>query len=233
MKKQSILLLSLVMIFTISLSACYSNDNSSFDSAENQEKNSENTEFEEPSALPPMVMLDGIIYKDTGYVNSMLKCGTYDDTIKSSVNAYEKPTKDNQSNFGQGFGYQKWHDYIIVQMLDKKWYIFKNIEDDSTEIPEGVCNFTALIKEVLEDDFVIKVNVLEFPEEFGYIPFPNDDKNALIRVRADNLVYPENQKDNLDTKNLIDKKVRVWFDGDEETFQSGYLLNTYRIEFVE
>ena len=40
-----------------------------------------------PVANPPCVMVDGVVYKDTGFVSSMAGCGTMDGEITSSVEA--------------------------------------------------------------------------------------------------------------------------------------------------
>ncbi len=237
MKSKLYIILSVALIVTLSLTACNSNDNSNSESTENQnqvsEENNQNIEAEEPCAYPPMVMIDGTMYKSTGYVHSMLKCGTYDGITESSVEIDEKPSENNQSNFGVNYGYQKWDDYLIVEMQDRKWYIFEDIEKEATDIPNGVCNFTAIIKEVSEDEPLIKVEVLEFAEEFDYFILANEDKNPLIVVYTNNLVYPEDQKADTKPSDFLNKKVRVWFDGDHKAFESSYLLNTYRIEFVK
>ncbi len=64
-------------------------------------------EEEERWDLVPMVMVDGVIYLDTGHNNNVeLRCGNYDGEITSTVEGWETPTVDDQSNFGVGYGYQ-------------------------------------------------------------------------------------------------------------------------------
>lgn len=47
-----------------------------------------------------------VIY-DTGHESTVeARCGVMDGEITSEVDGSEKPTKDNQSNFGTGYGYQ-------------------------------------------------------------------------------------------------------------------------------
>ena len=38
---------------------------------------------------PPCVMVDGILYQDTGFVDSMVRCGNMDGEIDSAVDATE------------------------------------------------------------------------------------------------------------------------------------------------
>ena len=62
---------------------------------------------QEPYALIPMVMVNGELYLDTGIESTAeARCGMMDGEITSDVDGSKKPTKDNQSNFGTGFGYQ-------------------------------------------------------------------------------------------------------------------------------
>ena len=68
---------------------------------------SEQEEENEEIALIPMVMVDGVLYIDTGYNNSEIrKCGTPDGEITSQVKSSKKPYQNNQSNFGTGYEYQ-------------------------------------------------------------------------------------------------------------------------------
>ena len=60
-----------------------------------------------PIANPPCVMVDGILYQDTGFVDSMVRCGNMDGEIDSAVDATELPSENNQSNFGTGMSYQR------------------------------------------------------------------------------------------------------------------------------
>ena len=54
--------------------------------------------------LIPMVMVDGVIYADTGYTGTYKSNDdTYDREITSTVAGYEAPTENDQSNFGTGF----------------------------------------------------------------------------------------------------------------------------------
>ena len=71
-----------------------------------------------PIANPPCVMVDGILYQDTGFVDSMVGCGNMDGVIDSAVDATELPSENNQSNFGTGMSYQRSSEgQLIVYVL--------------------------------------------------------------------------------------------------------------------
>lgn len=81
---------------------------------------------EEKWDLIPMVMVDGVLYLDTGHSNTAIrKCGTPDGEISSSVDGSEKPAENDQSNFGTGYGYQYGATEGTVEIyLNDKWRIF-------------------------------------------------------------------------------------------------------------
>ena len=81
------------------------------------------------SELPRMVMVDGVLYKDTGMLSHVLRCGMMDGEITSTVNEGEEPVKNNQSNFGKDYGYQVIEGRIEVSMEDG-WHIFSKEEVD-------------------------------------------------------------------------------------------------------
>lgn len=85
---------------------------------------------EEKWAMIPMVMVDGTLYLDTGFPSSMEgRCGVMDGEITSSVDGSEKPTADNQSNFGTGYGYQySMEEGTIEVYMNENWRIFATEE---------------------------------------------------------------------------------------------------------
>lgn len=85
---------------------------------------------EEKWDLIPMVMVDGILYLDTGHTNTeQRKCGTPDGEIASQVDGSEKPAADGQSNFGTGYGYQYGaREGTIEIYMNEKWRIFATEE---------------------------------------------------------------------------------------------------------
>ena len=81
--------------------------------------------------IPRMVMVDGVLYKDTGMLSHVLRCGVMDGEITSSVNEGEQPVKDNQSNFGKGYGYQRgFVEGRIEVSIEGKWCVFSKEEVD-------------------------------------------------------------------------------------------------------
>ena len=105
--------------------------------------------------LIPMVMVDGVLYLDTGHTNTDIrKCGTLDGEITSEVDGSEKPTVDNQSNFGTGYGYQYGATEGTIEIyMNDKWCIFATEEvrqqiqfpeKSDTEVIETFPNDTVL-----------------------------------------------------------------------------------------
>ena len=90
--------------------------------------------------LIPMVMVDGVLYLDTGHVSTVqARCGMMDGNITSTVGGSEKPTVDGQSNFGTGYGYQYGASEDTIEInIDGKWYIFATEEARETiQFSEG------------------------------------------------------------------------------------------------
>lgn len=74
----------------------------------------------------PMVMVDGELYYDTGRESDITgRCGVMDGEIDSEVDGTEVPVKDNQSNFGTGFGYQRVDENSIDVYMNEKWIRFE------------------------------------------------------------------------------------------------------------
>ena len=95
---------------------------------------------EEKWDLIPMVMVDGVLYLDTGYINADIReCGIPDGKIISEVDGSEKPTADNQSNFGTGYGYQYGTIEGTIEIyINDKWCIFATEEARrQIQFPDG------------------------------------------------------------------------------------------------
>ena len=74
----------------------------------------------------PMLMLGGELYCDTGLVSDEPRCGMMDGEISSSVENWERPAEDGQSNFGSGYGWQYGHDSGTVEVnVDGRWRVFQ------------------------------------------------------------------------------------------------------------
>lgn len=80
--------------------------------------------------LIPMVMVDGELYLDTGHESTVEgRCGVMDGEITSTVHGSEKPTENNQSNFGIGFGYQYGSQEGTIEIyMNEKWWIYATEE---------------------------------------------------------------------------------------------------------
>lgn len=85
---------------------------------------------EEKWDLIPMVMVDGKLYLDTGMESSAeARCGVMDGEITSSVDGTQKPTRDGESNFGTGYGYQYGPQEGTIEIfMNEKWWVFATEE---------------------------------------------------------------------------------------------------------
>ena len=162
------------------------------------------------SVLPPMVKVKGIIYKNTGYQNGMVTCGTADGEIKTSVESTKEPSNDDESNFGKGYEYQSWEDGYINVEIDNKWMLFKDLalKDNEDEILKWVSHFTGEVISVEEDS--IMVQATEIDDEFYF-------KKILtkpIALPVDNLRHEKDEV--VTTEGLEGKMVEVYFGGEIE-----------------
>lgn len=71
---------------------------------------------------PAMIMVGGTLYYDSGEISSISRCGVMDGEIIESVDTV--PEKNNQSNFGIGYGYQYGMENQIDVCIDNEWHIF-------------------------------------------------------------------------------------------------------------
>ncbi|SHN84894.1 immunoglobulin-like domain-containing protein [Desulfitobacterium chlororespirans] len=76
--------------------------------------------------LAPMVMIKGKLYLDTGKESDIKgRCGVMDGEVTSTVEPFEKPAQDNQSNFGSGYGYQFVDERSVDILMNGKWLRFE------------------------------------------------------------------------------------------------------------
>ncbi|WP_099950342.1 hypothetical protein [Ezakiella peruensis] len=238
MKKYFLIFLAGLMI--LSLSCKKANTDEKENAPTSTEKNESAISTEEKtdddndediveSVLPPMVKVKGIIYKNTGYENAMVKCGTADGEIETSVESTKEPEIDDESNFGKGYEYQYWEDGYINVEIDNKWMLFKdiNLKDNEEEIPKWVGHFTGKVISVEEDS--IMVQATEIDDEFYF-------KKILtkpIALPVDNLRHEKDEF--LSTEGLEGKSVEVYFGGEIEHTEPEsslpiYIGDVYRIE---
>ena len=76
--------------------------------------------------LIPMVMINGTLYLDTGYESDAIeRTDHFDGEITSQVDGSKKPSVNDQSNFGIGYGYQYGATGETVELfMNGKWWIF-------------------------------------------------------------------------------------------------------------
>lgn len=123
MKKFRMLAICLVMI----LASCQGE--TSEKSASTQESGVEISTIEEVQPQSMYIMVHGELYQSTGRESELMgRCGTMDGEIESTVAVSEKPRKDNESNFGTGYGYQYTAEGTIEVLIDQQWIVFEKNE---------------------------------------------------------------------------------------------------------
>lgn len=156
-----------------------------------------------------MVRVDDRLYMDMGYVLSALKSGKVDGKIITSND--EAPEKNDESNFGTGYKYQKADNKYLYVEIDNKWQVFQDIVISSWIIPEGVAHFDA---EIIEGDSErILVKITDLPKEFSYIfGDKKTDKIKPVQITLKESVISGIKM--LKNSELKGKKIKVWFDGE-------------------
>lgn len=83
--------------------------------------------------MPRMFMVDGVLYEDAGCEDTTEgRCGNMDGEITSSVESWQQPEEDGQSNFGSGFGYQIGIEPDTLEILQNgHWLVFRAVEAES------------------------------------------------------------------------------------------------------
>lgn len=177
---------------------------------------------------PPMVKVDGTIYGDTGYENAMVTCGTADGEIKTTVDGKSMPEKDDESNFGTGYGYQVWEKGYINVEIEGRWILFRDVElKDDGQIQEWVGHFTAKVINTEEDSIMVEVTEIE--DGFYF----KDLLTKPISLPIDNL---KNEKDGkTTTEGLEGKTVEVYFGGEIKNTEpeSSVPINLEKIYRIE
>lgn len=175
--------------------------------------------------VPRMVQIDGKCYRETGFVNSGVTCGTADGKITASVRAKEKPTKDDESNFGTGMEYQRWNETAVSVKENDKWILFVEEKADVKSIPDGVATFTAKVREaeVLPDmeEIRLLVDVSEVPDRFMHLQktLSPAGKPIAVVIGKTTKFYQDDELitfDRIQSKSTDEWKgqsVQVWFDG--------------------
>lgn len=225
--------LSLLLVFCLLL-ACNKNPESQ-EQSENPKASEEKIQSEEEvqigeQALPPMVKVEDHIYIDTGYVNSMVKCGTADGKINSTVSTSESPSANDQGNFGPGYDYQFSDSGYISLKIDDRWIIFRDIAISYNGPPKMVANFTAKVIGTDEDRLLVEVT--SYTEEFLFM----DQVEKPVSLEIENLDYSKDGR--VTTQGLEGRSVKVFFNGDlintdPLTSSPARLGQIYKIEVLD
>ncbi|MGP1432921.1 MAG: hypothetical protein ACTTKP_01410 [Catonella sp.] len=157
-----------------------------------------------------MVRVDDRLYMDMGCALSVLKCGTADGEILTSNDEY--PEKNDESNFGTGYKYQKADIKYLYVEIDNKWQVFQDTAISSLVIPEGVAHFEA---EIIEGDKErILVKITDLPKEFNYI-FGDKKTEEIkpVQIMLKDLGVSNGIK-NIKKDKLPGKRIQVWFNGE-------------------
>ncbi|MBE5884229.1 MAG: hypothetical protein E7291_07415 [Lachnospiraceae bacterium] len=171
-------------------------------SVENTKENTEDFGKTAEAAIPRMVRIDGEIYYDTGVISNELRCGVMDGEIISHVATHETPTEDEQSNFGDGFGYQRCGHGVIHINIDGEWCIFQSGEAYRLTVTNG--NSGEMIEMERSPEFwsiIEKYNALSVGEDENQTPRVGYQYCLRLYDREDNLlstVTPTGQIVNVD-----------------------------------
>lgn len=151
----------LVMAFSISVSACgtkqqiLTNGAGTEDDNETKKieiaasKSDDNIEDTKAAANPHavlkrMFMFHKKLYVENGETSHALRCGMMDGQITSSVAADQIPTKNFQSNFGEGYGFQYGcRENRLEVCIDGRWRIFAHNENNFDGVSMQVVKNTA------------------------------------------------------------------------------------------
>ena len=162
----------------------------------------------------PTVMVDGVLYESTGYISSAIGCGNMDGKITSTVEGNEAPTKNDQSNFGTGYEYQRSSEGQIIVVMDAMKVIFRDPKHYfASDMPEEVLNFNAEVLEVRDGSLL--VSFISAPDLF----MPPVTGQCVVRTN------PEIMKEDA----AVGDTIRVWFDGLVQEIYPPILPNVYRV----
>ena len=191
-------------------------------------------------ALIPAVMVNGKLYKDTGVLNNLVKCGTMDGKIEKVVSTNEFPKNDGESNFDK-CEYQYSGEGFLTVEYDDKYHLFST-GDNWSETKEYVANFTGTVEEVVNDESakaatMLRIKDIEVPKEFKYVFGKNTEYPNPFLVKLDNVVV-QKDREPIDPKDIEGKKVTVYFDGtahNTELTSSALITidSAYEVEVLE
>lgn len=154
--------------------------------------------------LRPMIMINGILYLDTGKESPMGAANQVDGTIKTDVSPNKKPTEHEQSNFGfVGSEYTVGNGFVQVN-IDGKWIVFE-LEKQDTPVTQNIeinigesTKFTqkeiqqaidVVIQDFFKDSKHIELHSLSYDEEYSNAQMKNYREdvapNNMIIISSD------------------------------------------------
>ncbi len=159
--------------------------------------------------VPPMVMVNGILYLDTGKESTVTgRCGMLDGEITSSVDSTEIPGENDQSNFGTGYGYQYGAEGTIEIFLNETWWIFATEEArqeiqfpsehastaDAEFVTEDVAISNAVylcqfVKDCLGEPDSFQIHTVSYLEEDGHHFYYLDFSHAVKKEETERTYY--------------------------------------------
>ena len=182
------------------------------------------------SDLIPMVMVNGEIYMDTGHESTVeARCGMMDGEITSTVDRTKQATKDNESNFGTGYGYQYGTEGTIEIYMNNKWWIFATEEArEQVQLPTSEETISYNGKEYLKSELCdATLHWLEVTEQ---------ERMLSSYMPPEFMIFEENWGITLTAENVIptSAKIKCTQSGGEPTgeLQTGswYILETWTQE---
>lgn len=154
----------------------------------------------------PMVMVDGVLYLDTGMQSdSEREDSLMDGEITSAVDGSEVPTKNNQSNFGTGYGYQYGTEGTIELFIHGKWWIYATEEArQELQFPSETANAESVaedftysnavylgqfVKDCLAEPDSFQIHVVSHIEENGRHFYYLDFSHQIKREEMERTYY--------------------------------------------
>ena len=137
---------------------------------------------DEPHVLKPAIMVDGVLYYDTGYNSSLLRCGNLDGEVSGTVSATEFPTKDGQVNFEGAEGWQiGFEEGTVDVFMDNRFRIFASEGTYAKEeIPAGVGCMMGTVMSIRGDGYFV-FRPTSISEQFLHF---DSEREYLVPVSA-------------------------------------------------
>lgn len=200
------IIFSLILLGLYTFSACYpiktlpetdekqytaefniENNGADGENAPEQSENSDNagSDGTEEQQTPMAVRIDGVIYTSDGEVSDMARCGVMDGYIDSCVDKNSLPDKDNQSNFGEDFGFQYGPDGTIHVLIDGDWVVFRNVRNDDNS-NDGQKADVIMFDGKAYEKTSLSASTLEWLENYNSLTY---SEQQLIQYIPEDLIF--------------------------------------------